>query len=141
MLHLFMTSGTSSDASGGLFGGPYMILMIVLFIAIFYFMILRPENKKKKEQEALRSSLHRGDKITTIGGIMGKIIDIKDDKIVIETGEDQVRMELQKWSVMTNHSAEKEKSKRAAEAREAAQKAKEEKAREKEAKKAEKDMR
>ena len=58
---------------------------------------------------------------------MGKIVDIKDDKIVIETGEDQVRMELQKWSVMTNHTAEKEKSKRAAEAQEAAKKAKEEK--------------
>ena len=141
MLHLFMTSGTSSDASGGLFGGPYMILMIVLFIAIFYFMILRPENKKKKEQEALRNSLHRGDKITTIGGIMGKIIDIKDDKIVIETGEDQVRMELQKWSVMTNNTAEKEKGKRAAEAKEAAQKAREEKAKAKAEKKAEKDLR
>ena len=142
MLSFVSTATTGTDtAAGGLFGGPYMIIMIVLFIAIFYFMILRPENKKKKEAEALRNSLHKGDKITTIGGIMGKIVDIKDDKIVIETGEDQVRMELQKWSVMTNHSAEKEKSKRAAEAREAAQKAKEEKAREKEAKKAEKDMR
>ena len=55
-------------------------------------------------------------------------MDIKDEKIVIETGEDQVRMELQKWAVMTNETAEKEKSKRAAEAKEAAQKAKEERA-------------
>ena len=52
---------------------------------------------------------------------------LQDDKIVIETGEDQVRIELQKWSVMTNNTAEKEKSKRAAEAQEAAKKAKEEK--------------
>ena len=128
MLRFFMTAGDTAQ-SGGLFGGPYMIIMLVVFIAIFYFMILRPENKKKKEQENLRNSLHRGDKITTIGGIMGKIVDIKDDKIVIETGEDQVRMELQKWSVMTNNTAEKEKGKRAEEARAAAQKAKEEKAR------------
>ena len=129
----------AAQATGGSMSG--MLIMLVGLFAVMYFMVIRPENKKKKEQEALRNSLHRGDKITTIGGIMGKIVDIKDDKIVIETGEDQVRMELQKWSVMTNHSAEKEKSKRAAEAREAAQKAKEEKAREKEAKKAEKDMR
>ena len=61
-------------------------------------------------------------------GITGKIVDIKDEKIVIETGEDQVRMELQKWAVMTNETAEKEKSKRAEEAKQAAQKAKEEKA-------------
>ena len=72
---------------------------------------------------------------------MGKIIEIKDEKIVIETGEDQVRMELQKWAVMTNDTAEKEKTKRAAEAKEAAQKAKEEKAKAKEAKKADKDLR
>ena len=113
MLSFVSTAATGTDAAaGGLFGGPYMIIMLVLFIAIFYFMILRPENKKKKEQENLRNSLHRGDKITTIGGIMGKIVDIKDDKIVIESGEDQVRLELQKWSVMTNNTAEKEKSKK-----------------------------
>ena len=140
MLRFIMTENAAA-AQGGLFGGPTMIIMLVLMFAVMYFMIIRPENKKKKEQEALRSSLHRGDKITTIGGIMGKIVDIKDDKIVVESGEDQVRLEMQKWAVMTNHTAEKDKAKRAAEAKEAAQKAKEEKAREKEAKKAEKDIR
>ena len=142
MLQFIMTSGTtaSTDQTGGMFGGPYMILMLVLFIGIFYFMILRPEKKKKKEADDLRNSLHKGDKITTIGGIMGKIVDIKDEKIVIETSEDQVRMELQKWAVMTNDTAEKEKTKRAEEAKEAAKKAKEEKAKAKAAKKAEKDL-
>ncbi|MBO4418896.1 MAG: preprotein translocase subunit YajC [Oscillospiraceae bacterium] len=118
-----------------------MLIMLVGLFAVMYFMVIRPENKKKKEQESLRNSLHKGDKITTIGGIMGKIVDIKDDKIVVESGEDQVRLEMQKWAVMTNHSAEKEKSKRAAEAKEAAQKAKEDRAKAKEAKKAEKDLR
>ncbi|MBR6120289.1 MAG: preprotein translocase subunit YajC [Oscillospiraceae bacterium] len=127
-----MTEGaaTANSAAGGLLGsGGTLLIPLVLMFVVMYFMIIRPESKKKKEAEALRNSLHKGDKITTIGGIMGKIVDIKDDKIVIETGEDQVRMELQKWSVMTNNTAEKEKSKRAAEAKEAAQKAKEEKAR------------
>lgn len=137
----FLTIATASAEAANPFNGSYMIIMIVVFIAIFYFMILRPENKKKKEQEALRSSLHKGDNITTIGGIMGKIVDIKDDKIVIETSEDQVRMELQKWAVMTNNTAEKEKGKRAEEARAAAQKAKEEKARAKAERKANKDIR
>lgn len=116
-------------------GGTTMIIMLVVFIAIFYFMILRPENKKKKEAEALKNSLKRGDQITTIGGITGKIVNIKDDKIVIECGEDQVRLELHKWAVMTNHTAEKEKSKRAAEARDAAMKAKEEREKQKAEKK------
>ena len=127
----------ASAAQNGMFGGGYtMIIMLVAMFAIMYFMIIRPENKKKKEAEALRNSLKKGDKITTIGGIMGKIVDIKDERIVIETSEDQVRMELQKWAVMTNNTAEKEKGKRAAEAKEAAQKAKEERAKAKADKKA-----
>ena len=122
-----------------MFGGPTMIIMLVAFIAIFYFMILRPENKKKKEQQALRDSIKVGDEITTIGGIMGKVVHMKDEVLVVESGEDQVRLEMQKWAVMTNNTAEKEKGKRAAEARDAAQKAKEERAKEKAAKKAKKD--
>lgn len=107
------------------------ILILVAFIAVFYFMILRPERKKKKEEESLRSSLKEGDKITTIGGIVGKIVDLKDDNIVIETSADRVRMELAKWSVMTNNSA-KEAEKKAREeaqaaARERAAKRKQEK--------------
>ncbi len=130
MLQFFMAAATADDpmAANPMGGMPTMLIMLVLFIAIFYFMILRPEKKKKKDAEDLRNSLHKGDRITTIGGIVGKIVDIKDEKIVMETGEDQVRLELQKWAVMSNETAEKEKSKRAAEAKEAAQKAKEERA-------------
>ncbi len=116
----------TANPTGG--SGYTMILMLVAFVAVFYFMILRPESKKKKDAEQLRASLHKGDQITTIGGIEGKIVNIKDDKIVIESGEDMVRLELQKWAVMTNHTAEKDKQRRAAEAKEAAQKAKEERA-------------
>lgn len=139
MLSFLRIIATATDASAG--SMTTMLIMMVGLFAVMYFMVIRPENKKKKEQEALRNSLHKGDKITTIGGIMGKIVDIKDDKIILEIGEDQVRLEMQKWAVMTNHTAEKEKSKRAAEAKEAAQKAREERIREKEAKKTEKDMR
>ncbi len=130
---------TDSQQAVNPFGGSSMIIMLVAFIAIFYFMVRRPENKKKKEQQALRDSIKVGDEITTIGGIMGKVVHMKDELLVIESGEDQVRVELQKWAVMTNNTAEKEKGKRAAEAREAAQKAKEERAKEKAAKKAKKD--
>lgn len=135
MLSHIFAAATATETTAQQPGMDYTFLIMMAGLAvIMYFMIIRPESKKKKEQEALRNSLHKGDKITTIGGIMGKIVDIKDDKIVLETSEDQVRMELQKWSVMTNHTAEKEKSKRAAEAKEAAQKAKD-------AKKADKDAR
>lgn len=109
-----------------------IIIMIVVMIAVFYFMIIRPEKKKKKEEENLRNSLKEGDKITTIGGIVGKIVDIKGDNIVIETSMDRVRMELAKWSVMTNNTAQEAAQKARADAQAAAKeraaKKKEEKA-------------
>ena len=93
---------------------------MILMVAVFYFMIIRPEKKKKKEEENLRNSLKEGDKITTIGGIVGKIVDIKGDNIVIETSMDRVRMELAKWSVMTNNTAQEAAQKARAEAQAAA---------------------
>ncbi|MBE6959232.1 MAG: preprotein translocase subunit YajC [Ruminococcaceae bacterium] len=106
-----------------------MILMLVIMVAIFYFMLIRPENKRKKEAEQLRSSIKVGDKITTIGGIVGTVVDVKSDKFVMETGADQVRIELCKWALSTNDTA-------AAAAAEAKKKAEENKAKEKAAKKA-----
>lgn len=97
-----------------------MIIILVVMVAVFYFLIIRPEKKKKKEEEKLRNSLKIGDKITTIGGIVGKIVDLKDDNIVIETSMDRVRMELAKWSVMTNNTAQEAAQKARAEAAAAA---------------------
>ena len=107
------------------------LVMLVLMIGIFYFMLIRPENKRKKEAEQMRSALKVGDEITTIGGITGTVVSVKDDKFVIETGADQVRIEFAKWALSTNDSA-------AAAAKEEAKKAQEAKAKAKAAKKAEK---
>lgn len=108
------------------------IIMLVAMLAIFYFMLIRPENKRKKEAEQMRSSVKTGDKITTIGGIIGTVVNVKDDKIVIETSADQVRIEFAKWAISTNETA--------AEAQKAeAKKAQEAKAKAKAAKKAEKE--
>lgn len=120
--------------------GWTMILMIVVMVAVFYFLIMRPEKKKKKEEEKLRSSLKVGDKITTIGGIVGKIVEIKDENITIETSMDRVRMELAKWSVMTNNTAQENAQKARAEAQAAAKARAEQKKKEKEEKKKEKKL-
>lgn len=93
-----------------------MIIMIVAMVAIFYFMIIRPEKKKKKEEEQLRNSLKEGDKITTIGGVVGKIVDIDGENIVIETSKDRVRVEFKKWAVGTNDTAAEDAKKARAEA-------------------------
>ena len=83
-----------------------MLPMILIYVAIFaalYFFLLRPNSKKKKEEAQMRNSLEIGDEITTIGGIMGRVVAIKDDEdaIIIETGSDRVKMKFKKWCIST----------------------------------------
>ena len=112
-------------------GGGSTIIMLIVMVAVFYFLLIRPENKRKKEAEQMRSNVKSGDQITTIGGIVGTVVNVKDDKFVIETGADQVRIEFAKWALSTNETA-------AAAAKEEAKKRQEAKAKAKAAKKAEK---
>ena len=129
-----MVNFLSSDAAAvGVDPMMSTILMMVLMVGLLYFMMIRPENKRKKEAERMRSAIKNGDQITTIGGIVGTVVNIKDDKIVIETSADQVRMELAKWAISTNDTAD-------AAAKEKAKKDQEAKAKAKAAKKAEKDL-
>ena len=75
------------------------LIMIVAMVAIMYFLMIRPEQKRKKAAAEMRSSLKKGDQITTIGSIIGRIVMVTDNTIIIETSEDRVRMELTKWAV------------------------------------------
>ena len=113
--------------------GASSIIMLVAMLAIFYFMLIRPENKRKKEAEQMRSAVKTGDKIVTIGGIVGTVVNVKDNRIVIETSADQVRVELEKWAISSNETA-------AEAAKAEAKKAQEAKAKAKAAKKAEKNQ-
>ena len=113
---LFYTAAGAEGAAGlGIF------LPLILMLAMLYFLMIRPESKRKKQAEEMRSSLKKGDQITTIGGIVGKIVQVTDENIVIETSDDRVRMELTKWAVSTNNSnppATGKKSKKAADSEE-----------------------
>ena len=124
MLNFLQAGGVGPDMGG-------TILMMVVMLGVFYFMLIRPENKRKKEAEQMRDTLKVGDEVTTIGGITGKVVHVKDDKFVLETGADQVRIEFAKWALSTNETAE-------ANAKAEAKKAEEAKAKAKAAKKAEK---
>ena len=100
------------------------IIMLVAMVGIFYFMLIRPESKRKKEAENLRSSVKVGDQVTTIGGITGTVVNVKEDRFVIETGADQVRVEFMKWGLSSNDTAVAAKKEEAAKAAEAKAKAK-----------------
>ena len=94
------TTGAADGAAGGLLGSS-PIIMIVVMVAIFYFMLIRPENKRKKETEQMRNSLKKGDWLTTIGGLYGKVVAITDRTVVLETSEDRVRVEFLKSAIGT----------------------------------------
>lgn len=109
-----------------------MLIMIVVMIAMVYFMMIRPEKKRKKEAEETRASIKNGHKVTTIGGIVGIVVDVKEETFVMETSADRVRIEFRKWAISTNDTAVEE-------AKAEAKRREEEKAKAKAAKKAAKE--
>ena len=114
---LQMASGAAADGKNGT--ATYIIMMVVL-IALMYFMMIRPQKKRQKEEQEMRSSLEIGDEIVTIGGIVGKVVTIREEDLIIETGADRNKMRIQRWAVNTNVTKTEQHKKEVEKAREAA---------------------
>lgn len=97
--------GTAANGEGATGTNPMSLIMIVGMVALMYFMVLRPQKKKQKEEQEMRDSIQIGDEITTIGGIMGRVVTVKDDSIVVETGTDRTKLKMQRWAIQTNETA------------------------------------
>ena len=98
------TGGENTNTGGGESNMLSTILMMVALVAAMYFMLIRPQKKKEKKKKEMLSTLERGDIVTTIGGIMGKITKLKDDEVYIETGmvgnpQERSTMRITKWAV------------------------------------------
>ena len=129
----FATSGTGDAAASGSNQYSFIILMVVLFVAMYFFTI-RPQKKRQKEEQEMRNSLEIGDEIITIGGIVGRVVTIREDDIVIETGADRTKMKIQRWAINTNKTKMEQHKKEVEAAKEAKKKKKEKKSAEKAAK-------
>lgn len=102
------TTGSEGSALGCLGNGGFgMLAIYVLIFAALYFFMIRPNSKKKKAEEELKKNIQIGDDITTIGGITGKVVAVKDEdeEIVLETGSDRVKLRFKKWCVYSNNTA------------------------------------
>ena len=80
----------------------YMLLQmspILIMVVLMYFLMIRPEKKRKKKEKAMLDALKRGDRICTIGGIYGTIMDIKDDTVTLAVGRDNLSMVVARWSI------------------------------------------
>ena len=101
---LAMMAGTGAESAEQ--GSPFsMLLLFVPMIALMYFTTIRPQKKQQKMEQELREKTQIGDEITTIGGICGKVVAVKDDTIVLETGSDRVKIKFKKYAIQVNHTA------------------------------------
>jgi preprotein translocase subunit YajC len=120
----FLLAGGTNDQQGS----PItMILLMVGMFAIMYFVMIRPQKKRQKEEQEMRSAVDVGDEITTIGGICGRVVTVKEEHLIIETGADRNRMQITRWAIQQNNTANERLAAERAAAKEAAEKAKQEK--------------
>ena len=103
-MRLFLTAAANAAADTAEAPNPVLqilptILMLVAVVAIFYFLMYRPQKKQEKETKSMLDNLQVGDEITTIGGIIGKIISIKDETVLIETSRDCTKIRILRTAV------------------------------------------
>lgn len=79
-----------------------MVIYIAVIFGIMYFLLIRPQRKKQKEEEKLRNNIQIGDEIITIGDIYGRVVAIKEDSFIIESGPDRSKYRMARWSIQTN---------------------------------------
>lgn len=95
----FLLEGTASGTTTA-GGNPIMLIVtFVAMIAIFYFFMYRPQKKQDREQQQMRNNIQVGDEITTIGGIIGKIVSIKDETLVIETSKERTKIRILRTAI------------------------------------------
>ena len=87
----FLTTTTESYLS--------LFFTLALMLVLLYFMIYRPQKKQEKRDAAMRAALEIGDQVTTIGGVIGRVVAIKDDTFVLETGADRVKIRFTKNAI------------------------------------------
>mgnify|MGYP005749874369 CR=1 FL=1 len=100
MLNFLLENSSGSGTSTSSFNW-ISIIMIVVMIAALYFLMIRPQKKQQKKDDEMRSSLAVGDEVTTIGGIIGKVVSIKDETFVLETTKDRTKIRFLKGAIRT----------------------------------------
>ena len=88
------TAAEQATGFAGFFQQYGMIIILVAIFAIMYFLMIRPQKKQQKKDAEMRNNLTVGDEIITIGGIMGKVVTVKEDSVIIETGSDKNKMRI-----------------------------------------------
>ena len=84
--------------------GEYLTMIanfapIVILIVLFYFLLIRPQRKRDQAEREMRNSIEVGDEISTIGGFIGRVVNIKDDVLIIESSNDRTKLKIYRWAI------------------------------------------
>jgi preprotein translocase subunit YajC len=88
-------------ADGGILAILIQFAPIVLIGVVFYFLMIRPQRKKDKAAKDMLAAIKTGDRVTTIGGIHGTVVGIKDDILTVAVGQDKTKLVFAKWAIRT----------------------------------------
>jgi len=106
MLSVMLNTAAATDAAAAEGTFLYMaiqMLPLILMFVVLYFMMIRPQRKREKEIQAMRASIEVGDEIVTNGGIIGRVVNIREDTVVIETGSDRSKIRIARWAISQNN--------------------------------------
>ncbi|MBQ4557294.1 MAG: preprotein translocase subunit YajC [Clostridia bacterium] len=115
MFNFFLEGATNTTApqNANLFSGFGGIIMLVLMFVVMYFLMIRPQKKQEQEAQKMRDSLAVGDEITTIGGIIGEIVSIKEETVTIETSKAGTKIRFLKSAIRSVDVSAEDKKKAA----------------------------
>lgn len=102
-MNLMMLETVSSASGDAAAQNPLSMLMtfipLILIFVVFYFLLIRPQKKREKATNEMRNNVQVGDEVVTQGGIVGRVVSIKEDNIVIETGSERSKLRIKRWAI------------------------------------------
>lgn len=107
---LLETTANSTASSGSWLIMLVQLLPILLIVVVMYFLLIRPQKKREKEVQKMRNSLQVGDEVTTSGGIIGRVVSLREDTVVIETGSDRSKIRVKRWAIQSNETLHDEEA-------------------------------
>ena len=110
MFTALLETTANTTQSGGWLLMLVQLLPIVLIVVVMYFILIRPQRKRDKEMQKMRNSLQVGDEVTTSGGIIGRVVSLREDTVVIETGSDRSKIGIKRWAIQSNETLHDEEA-------------------------------
>lgn len=92
----------AAGQTGGKGGMILMIVYLVVIVAVFYFLMIRPQKKRQKKEEEMRNNVQVGDEIITIAGVYGRVVAVKEDSFILESGPDRSKQRIARWAIQQN---------------------------------------